>query len=528
VRKRRWPRLVFVALALTCCIIALLPQIVAWSPLRHELPRFRLKGFRGAIRVGSASLSWQGPNVLSDVELDAPDGKPFFRVRMLTENRGVWSTLFHRKALLETVMEEPFVDLVLRADGSNVEDALAPVLANQAHLRRKRITKIVGGQLRITESATGTTNALQNVAGEVQTDLAEGAVNHVALTAEEADSATRGKLEVSAAWSSRSAQNPPARVALRDLSLRIENASLARTQALAHRFWPDLEIAGTATGHIKAEGDLVSIEKSVASGEWDLTCRDLRVSSPSRIGADAISPGPTEFRGRFDLAGINCRIDDLHLKTDFCNLQGGFAFLLHETPEMLAATDAATRMPLPELDLHGELDLVALARQAPHTLQIREGTELKEGRIRFDVASRNEPESPRWTGQLTTSRIAAQIGGQEVAWDQPLNLEFGVRRSQGRYEIDRIESQSDVIMLHGSATSSGLHLEAGCDLQELLSRIGRFLNTDTIEAQGTLTAAADFSRNSDGILQVDSRLTLDNLTLRRLVTRMIERRAGEL
>ncbi len=510
--------------------VGLAPQIVAWSPLRHELPRQRLKGFRGRIRVGSASLSWWGPTVLTDIELDAPDGKPFYQVRRVTENCTAWGSLFRRTEPLDAVMENPVVNIVLRADGSNVEDAFAPVLAHPQDEIRQRTTKVVGGQIRITDSVTGATNALQNVAVDVKTDATDGSANEVAFRAEEADSPAAGTIEAKASWPSRVARNADAGDTIRELSLRVANASLERTKPIARRFWPDLDIAGTVSGHVQvtARGALDGSHKSSASGDWNLNFHDLRISSESKIGADTLSPGPTEFRGRFTQSGVNCRVEDLHFKTDFTQLDGGLAFLFHETPAMLAASDSSAQMPLPEMDLHGELDLVALARLLPHALKVREGTELKEGRIRFDVASRNEPGSPRWTGQLETSRIAAVIGGQEVAWDQPLSVQFSVRRSQGRYEIDKLESQSDVLMLHGGATDAGVHIEAACDLQELLSRLGKFLNTDAIDIQGALTATADFSRDTGGILQVDNRIILDNLSVRRQVTRMIERRAGEL
>src|SRR5262245_27032499 len=77
--RRRWLR------ALTCGFLAIVllvvfaPQIVSWSLLRHHLPRFRLPGFEEEVRVGRAALSWWGPIELWDVELYAPDGKPFIQ-----------------------------------------------------------------------------------------------------------------------------------------------------------------------------------------------------------------------------------------------------------------------------------------------------------------------------------------------------------------------------------------------------------------------------------------------------------------
>ena len=154
-RGRRWGRWI-----LACAIIALVPvvfapQIVAWSPLRHELPRLRMPGFKGQIRVARASLSWWGPTTLWDLELDAPDGKPFYKVAKVTENPGISSAFFRGDDPLDIRVENPVVILVLRPDGSNIEDALAPVLEHAVKSQRRKSIVATDGSLNVTDSTTG-------------------------------------------------------------------------------------------------------------------------------------------------------------------------------------------------------------------------------------------------------------------------------------------------------------------------------------------------------------------------------------
>jgi hypothetical protein len=529
-RRHRWLKRFLVLIAFIGIAIFFAPQIIAWSPMRHELPRLRLKGFQGAIRVGAASLSWSGPNILSDIELDAPDGKPFYKVRRVTENRGVWDTLFHRTAPLHVVMEDPVINMLVRSDGSNVEDALAPVIELLSErVVRERATKVVGGELRMADTAAGTQAAWTIVSADILTDAENGSANHVEFLAEEADSPTKGRLEVSLAWPSQFRNPPAADKAVHEFSFAAKQASLDRAQALVQRVWPELHLQGTLSGSAKGtiRGDTKLSDKSDVNAAWDVKLADLQIGSGHQPDLKTFAPGPTEFRGRLALTGLHCQLDDLHLHTDFSQLDGGLGFIL-KSPNSSSGAVAVDSSRIPELKLHGELDLVALAKLLPEALPMRQGTKLTAGRIAIDLATENDAGSPHWVGKLATSRIAGMIEGTELVWDQPLNVDFSARLDSGNYVIDKIQAQSDVLELHGGSTASGVHVEANCDLQKLLARLGQFLNTDEVEVHGRLTAAADFSRGSNGFLDIDSRLTLDDLTVRRLTTRMIEKRAGEL
>ncbi|MBI3862497.1 MAG: hypothetical protein HY290_11440, partial [Planctomycetia bacterium] len=526
-RPRRWLKFFLAAAILILVGIAMLPQIVAWSPLRHDLPRSRLKGFEGGIRVGSASLSWWGPTVLNDLELDAPDGKPFCRVRQVTEDCTVWGSLFRRTEPLHVLIEDPQLTVVLRDDGSNVEDAFGPVLAHPGHVLRQRTSKVTGAIVRIVDPATGAETNYQNGSVDAVSDAEDGSANRISVRAESIDSQPAANVELAARWPSR---NSNGAAASRELSLRAVDLPLAGTEPLIRRLGSDVSLSGTVSGHVdcNSTGPPDDSHSQAMTGVWELKCHNLRIRSPSRIGTETLSPGPTDFRGRVTRAGLNIRIEDLHIKTDFSQIDGGIAILLDDSPAMPDAGGSATASSPKDLDLLGELDLVALTRLLPQSLGLREGAELKEGRVRFEIASRTEQSAPRWNGRLETSRIAALFGGEEVAWDQPLDVSFAAHRNRGRLEIDSIESQSDVFTLRGQATDSGLHLEAGCDLAKLATRLGQFVKTDGVELQGTLAAAADFTRDPAGDLVIESRGTAENLILRRQITRMIERRAGDL
>lgn len=137
VRKpRRWLKGLCIAGVGFFALLAALPQIVALSPLRHEFPRMRLRGFTGNIRVARASLSWWGPTVLDGIELDDLDGNVFAKIRHYTEQRSVFAMALQRPDPSIIHAEGADINVVLRPDGSNVEEALRPVI--EYHKRRPR------------------------------------------------------------------------------------------------------------------------------------------------------------------------------------------------------------------------------------------------------------------------------------------------------------------------------------------------------------------------------------------------------
>ena len=533
-RRRRWGRwiLVFAIFALLPLVFA--PQIVAWSPLRHELPRLRMPGFKGQIRVGRASLSWWGPTELWDLELDAPDGKPFYKVAKVTEVAGAWGSVFHREDPLDTRLEQPVVILTLRPDGSNVEDALAPVLDNPFKSPRRKLFTATGGSLGATDTTTGRVANWKDISLEGTVDPQGSKPNRMQLSASLAESPAAKPLEVEFTWSNPS-DGLKRSLGKWDVTLRTTDLPLAALGPLLSRFASDLELSGTVTTnvHLVSASDPAATGNLPVSGEWQLTTQNLQVACPSRMGDERLALDKADFAGRFSREGANCLVETLKLTTDVCRLEGSGTIPLNAVPLSAAdnpAKDAAPRDA--NFKLHGDVDLVALAGHLPNTLNIREGTKLTEGRITFEAGSRQAEQGTVWTGSIETSRIAALVAGEQVAWDEPLKFKFALHREHhedhDRTQIDSVELLSDLLQLTGRGNGDALHVEGNCDLERVIKRLGQFIDTDKQELRGKLSLAADITRDAEGLVAIEGRGDAENVLIRRLVTRMIERRAGDL
>ncbi len=149
----------------------------------------------------------------------------------------------------------------------------------------------------------------------------------------------------------------------------------------------------------------------------------------------------------------------------------------------------------------------------------------------FDVASQSrqgpagDTGRTSWTGGIETKRLAARIGGESVAWDEPLKLTFALAHEKGRIEIENLECQSEFVQVTGRGNSDGAHFEARCDLSRLAARLGQFFKTDSQEIRGVGRLTVDLKRDAEGIPVVDAKANIDDLLIRRLVTSMVDRRA---
>lgn len=527
-KRRRWPWVVAAGFAAIFATLAMAPQIVAWSELRHELPRLKLRGFKDEIRVGRASLSWWGPIELYDIELKAPDGKTFAAIGKSTEYRGVWDMLFHPDEPPRVRLDRPVITMLLRADGSNVRDAMEPVI-NHPKRRRDRSVEVVGGSLRVTNTTNGRSAEWHEIALKA-TPVPEGdAPCDLQLSAKLAGALQADPLKVECTWAS-DRHDPTKPIGPWEATVTTGNLPLAALSPILSRFVPDLDLAGNLTTrlHLKAGGPVATPGSRQVDADWELSTTDLSTTWPSRLGDAPLTLGTTIFKGKLELDGTACRVARLELVTGVCNLNGKGTIPLKILVADRDEENGKEPVAESQFALRGEVDLVGLARLSPQSLPWREGIDLSEGKITFDVTNKLHKGRSLWTGGIETKRLAAQIGKESVAWDEPLRFTFALAHEQGRIDIESLECQSEFVQVTGRGNSDGAHLEARCDLARLAARLGQFFKTESQEIRGVGWLVVDLKRDDEGYPVVDAKANIDDLLIRRFVTAMVDRRRGDI
>jgi hypothetical protein len=522
-------RAILTAVSVILLLVIFAPQIASWTSYRHELPRFRLPGFEQEIRVGRALLSWWGPIELWDIELDAPDGKPFVKIAHVLENRSVWDLVMRPTEPFHIRLEKLEVNALLRADGSNVEDALKPVLGHPKRQRREKTLEVVDGILRATDTATGRQVEWNKIAVKATTEPEGTIPNRLRLRAELADAPDTEPLEADVVWSSASRKEDKSFGEWKAV-IKAGNLPVEALGPLLGRVAPGLELSGALSVDLRLNsgGGAESTGDEQLAGDCRLATRDLQVTWPERLGTDHPKLEKTSLHLKFSTDRARCRVEKLVAVTDICRLDGSGAFPVRTTA---AASDVRHEIGKPQdvnFSMRGAIDLVALVHMLPQTLPMREETELTDGKVTFELASLSQDERSGWAGRIETTRLAGEVAGERVEWDRPLALSFDLHEERGHLQIDALECVSDVVRITGRGNSDGGHFEAGCDLSRLAERLGQFFDTAARQMRGKLTVAVDLGRDAEQCLIVDARADVENLLLRQHERRMVERRRGEI
>ena len=133
-KRRRW--WLWGTLATLAVIVWLLPGIVVHTPLLHWILGKATADLNGSVTVDSASLGWLSPVAVEGVEVKDAKGEPCCRCRAWPAIGRWLAIVCNYTNLGQFTLDGPKLSLVLRDDGSNLEDLLAKYLAPKKNLHR--------------------------------------------------------------------------------------------------------------------------------------------------------------------------------------------------------------------------------------------------------------------------------------------------------------------------------------------------------------------------------------------------------
>ncbi|MEX2092446.1 MAG: hypothetical protein WD971_07200, partial [Pirellulales bacterium] len=96
------------------------------------------------------------------------------------------------------------------------------------------------------------------------------------------------------------------------------------------------------------------------------------------------------------------------------------------------------------------------------------------------------------SGMLRTTGLAATSGGRPLAWNQPLDAAFELRREQGNLRLESLKCESEFLSGDASGTAQQLTANAKFDLNRLSAQLGQFVDLTSAELAGTGTAHVDW------------------------------------
>ncbi len=157
-RLRRWLLVGTVFLAILTAVMLLAPTILARTSLRNVAVQRALPDFPGQITIRSLQLGWFSPVRLEGLTVSGREGKQLADVSRIETEKTLWQLATGWRDVGRVRIIRPKLDVVLRSDGSNVEDVIAPWMKEEA----KTSSQAVGVVLEITEGSADVVDQATN------------------------------------------------------------------------------------------------------------------------------------------------------------------------------------------------------------------------------------------------------------------------------------------------------------------------------------------------------------------------------
>ena len=224
--------------------------------------------------------------------------------------------------------------------------------------------------------------------------------------------------------------------------------------------------------------DRLNLEQAVAS--WDLSSqgslldvRQLQISSEL---------GQVQLVGQFDQRSL---------------------------PALLAAP--TTVVPTHPWHLSGNVDLARLAHMAPHTLHLRDDTRLTSGQVRGDLLCQADGSSASWQGNLETSQLQAERGGQPLGIQEPVQLSFRATQTPQGLQVEDLAAQSTFLSLRGAGQAASGQVAWRADLSRLHSELGQLVDWRNVNLAGQVEGQLQWQATAENDVQTRGHMSGSNV-----------------
>jgi len=490
-------------LGLIVVFIWSIPPIVARPPVLHWLLGMAVEELEGKLTVESASLGWLSPPAVSGVELRDGEGQPLVSVEAAAAERSLASLLWNWADLGTIRLEKPALDVVLRDDGSNLEDLLAD-LVKPSEEPAKRIglrLEIVDGTVSITHPRTQKAWRIDQL--QLAVGVPAGGQEPIEISGSGvlADARLPGRLVVNLKIEPGGAENTST---AGEGSVQVENLPLEMAGPILARFAPGVQAAGRLSAAVQARfAAAATLENLQLDGTAAVD--DFSAAAPALAG-DRPRLRRIETDCRLAYAGRVLQVTDMAVRTDLGRAT------LSGTLELGDAglADLAARLPRQAFDLEAEVDLARLAGLLPETLRIREGTEIASGRLAVSARGRPEPDRVAWSGRIAATGVTATAGGRRIHWQQPILVTLAAYQNAEGPFVETLKCESDFLKLDGSGTPDDMKAQASFALDRLADQLGQFVDLGGLRLEGDGWLRLAWRRDAQRRFQTEGELQLTN------------------
>ncbi|MFO0847637.1 MAG: hypothetical protein U0871_03615 [Gemmataceae bacterium] len=462
-RPRRLRRLLTAGVAfllVSAAVVWLAPAVVARTSLRNAVVAKVFADLNGTPTAGGASLGWFAPVVLTDVTVTDPDGKPALTAATVTSSKTLFALLGDLRDLGTFTIDQPVLTVACKPGETNIERAIEKYLTSDnapPKADRLAITVVVtNGRMVLTEP-DGPERLLSEVGVTVTVPKprTEPVTLSVATTA-------GGKLDTTWAFGDGTSG-----------AVKADRFTVDSVGPLVRRFAPGTVIGGQLSADLSGK---IGTEhtRTAASLDGRASVAGLELAGPW-LGADRLKLASAELPVKLAVAHGELQVGSAKLTCDI-----GTAAFAGALP-----LDGAMDIDRPGLTANADIDLAKLAAVLPKLLRLKEGTEIRTGRVTLDLTSRPGPDGVVWAGKVATTDLTGVRDGKPLAWQQPLTVEFaGRRRADGLPVFDKLQGQTEFIGFAARGTPEAFDAAANLDLNRLSARLSEFVDLSGLRLEG--------------------------------------------
>ncbi|MFZ1936828.1 MAG: hypothetical protein WCB27_22375 [Thermoguttaceae bacterium] len=465
-------------------VVWFLPVIIAQTPLLTWGLKMATADLNGSVSVKSASLGWLSPIEIQGIEVKDKCGKPVLSVDSVVGDRRLGAILFNYTNLGKFTLAGMKVSVVMRDDGSNVEDLLAKYLApkdkpSSAPTKIGLAIDIPDGVATITDERAGVACQVRKLSLKFGMDASDGSMAAEVIT-DLSDARGTGKLTAGV----KMGQTTSA------AKLSIAQFPLAILRPLLARFMPGTTVTGRLSSEVVAAwggttpgANDVKATVNVEGFSLAMPAMQTDVLQLASLQADCHATWQAD-RIDIDRSSIQCDVGNAALSgTVPLGGKDGFSFaaLMHQRQQF-----------------SGGLDLAKLAQMLPATMSLRQQMQINSGAVRWVWTGQPDGQNTKWHGELDVGNLTATDNGRPIAWTKPISAVFDAHDvANSGLVVDQARCESEFLHVEGAGSADDLSAKLSLSLNKLADQLGQFVNLGSTKFAGEGEGNLTWKRSAD-------------------------------
>lgn len=489
-------RFAAVALFVLFLLIALAPTVVSITSLGPQLVGSAAKGqIDGSLEVSSVHIGWLSPVTLRGVTVKDKEGQTVGTVDSIVVGKSLLALICNSQDLGTITIDKPELLVIARANGSNLEDLLAPLLSQPSSggAMPTVVVDVRDGLIKLVDGATEQSWELASLDAHVESPRDARNAWNVGL-----------KTRLNDAGLVADVVQVLGDNAFTHATIQADRFPLDPLQPLLARVLGPVRLSGGISGKIEAGLADGGKQQSVLLDNVD--AQQLAFACERLLGKDVLQLAQAKGNGSAKLADGVWQLRDLEIQTEVAALVGSGD---------VRVSDFASGKAIPQTDcdIQGVVDLARLMQLLPNTLRAREGVQLTSGQAQISLTSQAVPGGRRFAATLATEDIQASSNGRPISLEEPVKVTAAIVQTTKGWQIEQVDARSSFLTASATGTAESGKVTLQGDLNKLAQELDQFIDLGDSRLAGQLSGTMQWQSEAGGMLTASGQLNFRSFEL---------------